>query len=60
MQILHNIWMQAYTQWGSCPYATNPTQAIIVNTYFNPSLPFYLEKMMVPISRIKIVSPVNS
>ena len=29
-----------YTQWGSCLYATNPTQATIVNTYFNPSLPF--------------------
>ena len=29
-----------YTQWGKCPYATAPTQATVVNTYFNPSLPF--------------------
>ena len=32
-----------YSQWGTCPYATNPTQATIVNTYFNPSLPFVFD-----------------
>ncbi len=32
-----------FSQWATCPYASSPSQTIMTNTYFDPSLPYQFQ-----------------